>query len=65
MWAMIKLVIFIVTSLPSVIKALKDLYDLAFGEKKVVKACIQDICSPEHLKLHVDREKNKDKGPIR
>lgn len=30
---LIRLVIFIVTSLPALIKALKDLYDMAFAEK--------------------------------
>jgi hypothetical protein len=65
MWAIIKLVIFIVTSLPAIIKALKEIYDMAFGEKKLAKCTVAEICDPAHLKLHVEREMNKGKGPIR
>lgn len=57
----IKLAIFIITSLPQVIAALKKLYELLSRDKKAAKECIHDICDPEHLKLHADKRLYKGK----
>lgn len=68
LWKLVQLVVFIITSLPTVIKAIKQLWDMADGwlnRKKLAKACVDEICAPDHLKKHVERKKNSGQGPIR
>lgn len=69
LWKLAQLVVFIVTSLPTVIKALKQLWDMARqleGDKKatklVAKNCVAEICTPLHLAQHVARNIQDDNG---
>lgn len=54
MWAIVQMVIFVVTSLPALIKALKELFNMA-GDKKLAKACVGELCSPRSLKTQLNK----------
>jgi hypothetical protein len=65
LWKVVQLVYFIVSSLPTIFKGLKQVWEFAFGDKKVAKDCVNDLCCPNHLKQHVEKSERKGKGPIR
>lgn len=42
MW--IKAIVFIITNLPTIIKAIKSIMDMFEGDKVAQKACLDDLC---------------------
>lgn len=58
-WSIIQIIVFVITSLPSVIKALKELFKMT-GDRKLARACIDDMCSPKRLKAQVAKKAARD-----
>lgn len=49
----VQLILFIVQSIPAVIKALKAVFDLVKGDKEQAKVCVDKLCQVEELKKHL------------